>query len=263
MSNEITNINTAIPKIYKAICNVIGDVGAVGKDKKNEQQNYRYRAIDDVYNALNPALAKYGVLIVPNVLEVTKVDRATKSGAVMTYATVRVNYTFYCAEDGSSVNSEVQGEGSDTGDKSINKAMSAAMKYMCFQVFCIPTEELNEDADKAGLATPVKSNADYVKESYQRRKDYALSTGTNSNDVISEAQARLLFAKSNKDIVKKVIGEYGYEHTTAIKKKDFDEILKKVVDEMITANESAEAAITDDDIPFDGELPFNMGEASA
>ena len=41
MSNETTNI-AAIPKIYKAICNIIGDIGAVGKDKKNEQQNYRY-----------------------------------------------------------------------------------------------------------------------------------------------------------------------------------------------------------------------------
>lgn len=30
----------------------------------------------------------------------------------------------------------------DTGDKATNKAMSIAFKYACFQVFCIPTEEM-------------------------------------------------------------------------------------------------------------------------
>ena len=30
----------------------------------------------------------------------------------------------------------------DSGDKSFNKAMSAAYKYALFQVFCVPTEEM-------------------------------------------------------------------------------------------------------------------------
>ena len=30
----------------------------------------------------------------------------------------------------------------DSGDKATNKAMSIAYKYACFQVFCIPTEEM-------------------------------------------------------------------------------------------------------------------------
>ena len=38
------------------------------------------------------------------------------------------------------------GEAMDSADKSTNKAMSAAYKYMCLQVFCIPTEGDN-DAD--------------------------------------------------------------------------------------------------------------------
>jgi hypothetical protein len=38
------------------------------------------------------------------------------------------------------------GEAMDSGDKSSNKAMSAAYKYAAFQAFCIPTEGDN-DAD--------------------------------------------------------------------------------------------------------------------
>lgn len=54
---------------------------------------------------------------------------------------MKVKYTFY-AEDGTSVTATVTGEGMDSGDKSLNKAMSIAFKYACFQVFCIPTEEM-------------------------------------------------------------------------------------------------------------------------
>ena len=54
-----------------------------------------------------------------------------------------MKYTFY-AEDGSSVSAVVQGEGMDSADKSSNKAMSVAFKYACFQVLCIPTEEMKD-----------------------------------------------------------------------------------------------------------------------
>jgi hypothetical protein len=33
----------------------------------------------------------------------------------------------------------------DSADKSSNKAMAVAFKYACFQVFCIPTEEMAKD----------------------------------------------------------------------------------------------------------------------
>ena len=36
------------------------------------------------------------------------------------------------------------GEGMDSGDKATNKAMAIAFKYACFQVFCIPTEEMKD-----------------------------------------------------------------------------------------------------------------------
>ena len=47
-----------VPMIYKALAGVIADVGSVAKDKVNRQQGFKFRSIDDVYNALHPALAK-------------------------------------------------------------------------------------------------------------------------------------------------------------------------------------------------------------
>ena len=129
------------PKIYTAIMNVMKDCGAVGKDSRNPQQNYKYRGIDAVMNALNPALIKNRVFVVPEVLEQSREERQTAKGGLLIYSVCKVKYTFY-AEDGSSVSSVVTGEGMDSGDKATNKAMSAAFKYALFQTFCIPTEEM-------------------------------------------------------------------------------------------------------------------------
>ena len=133
--------------IYKAISGVIADIGAVGKDGMNTQQKYRFRSIDDVYKVLNPALAKNKVFIVPEILEERREARNMKSGAECTFVICKIKYTFY-AEDGSFIEAIVIGEGMDYGDKATNKAMAIGYKYVCFQVFCIPTEDLTDDPDK-------------------------------------------------------------------------------------------------------------------
>lgn len=123
----------------------MGKVGAITKGRKNQSQGYAFRGIDDFYNAMQIPLSECGVFFVPEVLESSIIERATKSGGTLIYTTLKVAYTFY-AKDGSSVRTVVIGEAMDSGDKSSNKAMSAALKYALMQVFCIPTEEDN-DAD--------------------------------------------------------------------------------------------------------------------
>ena len=139
--------NPAIPgKIYAAIAGVMADVGHVAKDKVNKQQGFKFRSIDDVYNALHPALAKNKVFIVPRVLEQKREEVLTKNGGKMVLVICKIKFTFY-AEDGSFIETVIIGEGLDTGDNATNKAMAIAYKYACFQVFCIPTEELMDDPD--------------------------------------------------------------------------------------------------------------------
>jgi hypothetical protein len=52
----------------------------------------------------------------------------------------------------------VEGEAMDSGDKSCNKAMSAAQKYVFFQVFCIATEDGDKDTE-SHTHTPVPKPA--------------------------------------------------------------------------------------------------------
>lgn len=132
--------------IYKQLIACLRGTSAITKDKKNAQQGYRFRGIDDVYNALHPIFEENGVLPVPEVLESHREERQTKGGGNLIYTVLKLKVTFY-AEDGSSVSATVQGEGMDSADKSTNKAMSAAYKYALFQLLCIPTEETAVDAD--------------------------------------------------------------------------------------------------------------------
>lgn len=139
-------------KIYKAITDIMNEIGVVGKTSKNTQQGFMYRGIDSVMNAINPALVKHKVFIVPEVLEQTREERQSSRGGTLLYSICKIKYTFY-ADDGSSVYAVVVGEGMDSGDKATNKAMSIAFKYACFQVFCIPTEEMiDSDAEVHNVA---------------------------------------------------------------------------------------------------------------
>lgn len=130
--------------IYESINKVMSEIGAIGKNDTNKQQGFKYRGIDAVMNAIQPALVKHKVFVVPEVIEQKREERQTSKGGNLIYSICTVCYTFY-AEDGTSVQATVIGEGMDSGDKATNKAMSIAFKYACFQVFCIPTEEMKED----------------------------------------------------------------------------------------------------------------------
>lgn len=156
-----TTAAAKVPKIYAAIVGVMQDVGAVGKNDKNTQQNFMYRGIDAVMNALQPAMIKNKLFVVPTVLSEERTERQTTKGGALFYTRLRMKYSFY-AEDGSSVSAEVIGEAMDSGDKATNKAMSIAYKYACFQVFCIPTEEMKDpdaechDVAPQDVAPPVE-----------------------------------------------------------------------------------------------------------
>jgi len=142
-------------EVYKAIAAVQGELAKVGigKNNKNEQQNYKFRGIDDVYNALAPLLAKHQLCVIPRVVSCDRSERVsvkTWNGqakeSVLFYVTVHAEFDFVSSADGSKHTAATFGEAMDSGDKATNKAMSAAYKYAAFMTFAIPTEGDN-DAD--------------------------------------------------------------------------------------------------------------------
>ena len=146
--NAPATITAASPAVYRCIAAVSAKLAKEGisKSRKNAQQGYSFRGIDEVYNALAPIIAESGLCILPRMVDRSVVERATKSGGALFYTTVTAEFDFVAAEDGSVHTVRTYGEAMDSADKSTNKAMSAAYKYAAMQAFCIPTEGDN-DAD--------------------------------------------------------------------------------------------------------------------
>lgn len=141
-------IEITAPHVLQAIASVMAEIArdGISKGRTNTQQNYKFRGIDDVYNALAPILARNHLVITPRCLERSKEVVQTAKGGTLFYVTVDMEFELASAIDGTSKTARMFGEAMDSGDKATNKAMSAAYKYMAMQEFCIPTEGDN-DAD--------------------------------------------------------------------------------------------------------------------
>lgn len=138
--------------IHERIAAMLADIDAIGKTKRNEQQGFMFRGIDDVYNSIHPILAKHGVFCTTEVLDSRTEERTTRAGAALIYRILTVRFTFFAA-DGSSVSSVLVGEGMDSGDKAGNKAMSIAHKYALIQLLAIPTADIADpDAESHEVA---------------------------------------------------------------------------------------------------------------
>lgn len=141
------------PSLVPHVVTAINDITAafstegISKDRENKQQNFAFRGIDDVLNALSAKLADHKLVVIPHVQAREMTERQTRQGGALFNVVVRVTYTFISALDGTRETvGPFDGEAMDSADKATNKAMSAAYKYMAIQTFCIPTEGDN-DAD--------------------------------------------------------------------------------------------------------------------
>lgn len=139
MSAEVKHVYVAINAVVAAISR-----DGIAKSRDNAQQGYKFRGIDDVYNALSSILAREKLLILPRVVERSSLERPTKNGGVATYTILTVEFDLVSAVDGSMHTIRTVGEAMDTADKSSNKAQSAAMKYACLMAFQIPTAADND-----------------------------------------------------------------------------------------------------------------------
>jgi len=135
-------------EIYKAIPKIMAALGPIGKTQRNQAQRFNFRGIDDIYNHVQPLLAKHGVFSVSEVLYRDSREITSGKGTKGVHRVTGYRYTFY-ASDGSCVKTDVDGEATDWGDKASNKTIAIAHKYAIMQLLAIPTADV-EDPDKTG-----------------------------------------------------------------------------------------------------------------
>lgn len=167
--------------IFSALSKVQSELAAKGisKDRTNTFDNYKFRGIDDVLNTLAPILSEHKVLIMPSVVSSEHKMVTTSQGKPSNHWKLVVDYHFY-DEHGDTIVHRAEGECMDRGDKGLNKAVSAAFKYMLFQAFCIPLQGQDADSESPELGV------EYVSGEQQKRLlELLTESNTEATDFVS------------------------------------------------------------------------------
>jgi len=142
---------TAKPKSTKpattaeAMFLVASEFSKIGIDKRgyNSQQKFHFRSIDQTLQVLSPLMIQAGLIMTPTVqsIECSEIHPIAAGKSVTHKATVIIRYDFRLAtQPGVVISATFVGQGLDSYDKAVNKAVSACFKYMTFQTFIIPLE---------------------------------------------------------------------------------------------------------------------------
>ena len=211
------------PLIYTAISSAMADVDAIGKDRRNQQQGFSFRGIDDVYNSLHAVMVKHKIFSTSEIVSISSTEKPTKTGGTLFYEKYTITYTFHTV-DGSNVKTTVVGIAMDSGDKAGNKAMAIAHKYALLQLFCIPTEDAKDPDAETHAVVQMEPGED---------RDEPPYTPPPAHNKITEAQRRGLFAAAKDagkttEQMKKIVEGYGYLSSKDIYRHDYDTILKTI-----------------------------------
>lgn len=160
------------PTVIEALTAVMTDVQAVRKGDRNTQQNYSFRGIDAVVNAVGPALRTHSVIVAPVAVESHYRDVQTSQGKPSRECTVTVTYRFY-GPAGDFIDVQVPGESMDFGDKGAPKAMSVAFRIALLQALCIPTDDPEPDAQSYERGTQDRLSAAAFMDDLTTRIDLA------------------------------------------------------------------------------------------
>lgn len=163
--NDLDDVGFVTPapgNVIQALAAVSADLTAISKGR--EAQGYKFRGIEDMYNALHGPLARHGVVIVPRAVyhSVTPLDFGNKTADRGWHkVSLVVEFDVYGpggTEDRLPTPGRVAVDAEDNTDKGFGKAMSYAYKNFCVQLFSIPTEDVAIDNEVPTYGYPPASD---------------------------------------------------------------------------------------------------------
>jgi hypothetical protein len=143
--------DTAALNIYQKLARITGEVGVIAKGGQNREQSYAFIEYAAVAGKLRDLFAKYGVVIVPRMQQVskqTRLDITSKGGKAGVWALIDFTFTVVNADNPEDKFTVTwTGEAADYGDKATNKAATSALKYYLMRQFNVSEKGDDPDAD--------------------------------------------------------------------------------------------------------------------
>lgn len=183
MAEKHTDMN-----VFQAVNAVMNDVKAVGKEGFNKHQQFNFRGIDGVMNAVGPALRNHGVIAVPMVEEAHYGTVQTNRGGTMSTVNVKMRVRWY-GPAGDYFDSVTYGESFDSGDKATAKAHSVAFRTAILQTLCLPTQESDPDEHTYERASQQQIMEQQRQQQMQQRKAWLAEQAQKLMDAEKEGNA--------------------------------------------------------------------------
>lgn len=129
---------TAGSEVLKALHAVMKKVGYVQKQGVNDFHKYKYASEADLLSALRPAMVEAGLLLLPSIRDLQKIDDHGNTTVVVEYTLAHISGEVWPEKI------VIAGTGNDrsktgVGDKGVYKALTGANKYLLFKLFQIET----------------------------------------------------------------------------------------------------------------------------
>lgn len=151
--------DTPLKNISAKMLAVMRSVGHVPKNGVNQFHRYRYVSEADIAKAFSQALVQHGVFLFSSVLERHCQSYQTRGGKDAFLVTVKLEVTFVDTDSGEHFSAVFYGDGSDSDDKAIYKAITGAQKYALMKTFLVAT---GDDVEKDDASPSEKTQTTAV-----------------------------------------------------------------------------------------------------
>lgn len=210
--------------IYEKLMNVQEELN-VPKNQLNKFGGYNFRSCEDILEAVKPLLKKNKLTLQISDEIVTFGNRYyVKATATLIDVEDTKDNAIATIENVGYAREEENKKGMDASQVT-GATSSYARKYALNGLFCIDDTkdpDTNEYQNQQRNYQNNKTNNQVVKQNNQPK-------------IITEAQRKRLFAigNSNNELIKNVIGRYGYTKTEQIKASDYDKICTEIESEIL------------------------------
>lgn len=118
---------------------IMDDVKSIPKAGYNSFHKYKFVTEADVADVFSKSFRAHRVFMFSSVVDRTAAKYSTRGGKESFLVTVKIESTIVDADSGESFTVSSYGDGSDSDDKGIYKAITGAMKYLLMKTFLVST----------------------------------------------------------------------------------------------------------------------------
>lgn len=146
----LTGVDKGIIPLLKKINTVVKKIKWVSKDGQNTTQNYSYATEAGVLAQVKELFGEVGIVLTHQQYEPIVIrDIKTRSGGVMPVTRIRIDFKMSDCDTGAFIITPCYGDGMDSGDKGLYKAITGATKYFLLKTTMMPT---GDDPEKDGIS---------------------------------------------------------------------------------------------------------------